>query len=99
MKDIPFKTNEPMALPTWGQVRTLGYYTLIRFSETLKLDAQYSKQLKANVVTNYADELLKDLEKQPYHTVMGKNAKDYSWGSSSVAANQGIALLYAYKIS
>jgi endoglucanase len=98
MKDILFKTNEPMALPTWSQVRTLGYYTLIRFSETLKVDAQFSKQLKANVVS-YSDELLKDLEKQPYHTVMGKNAKDYSWGSSSVAANQGIALLYAYKIT
>jgi endoglucanase len=98
MKDIPFKTNEPMALPTWSQVRTLGYYTLIRFSETLKVDAQFSKQLKANVVS-YSDELLKDLEKQPYQTVMGKNAKDYSWGSSSVAANQGIALLYAYKIT
>ncbi|WAC12784.1 glycoside hydrolase family 9 protein [Dyadobacter pollutisoli] len=98
IKDIPFRTNEPMALPTWSQVRTLGYYTLIRFSETLKLEAQLEKQLKTSVTT-YADELLKDLEKQPYHTVMGKNSKDYAWGSSSVAANQGIALLYAFKIS
>ncbi len=30
---------------------------------------------------------------------MGKSARDYSWGSNSVAANQGIALLYAYKLT
>ena len=30
---------------------------------------------------------------------MGKIARDYAWGSSSVAANQGIALLYAYRLS
>jgi endoglucanase len=30
---------------------------------------------------------------------MGKTARDYAWGSSSVAANQGIALLYAYRLS
>lgn len=30
---------------------------------------------------------------------MGKSTQDYAWGSSSVAANQGIALLYAHRLS
>jgi endoglucanase len=34
-----------------------------------------------------------------YQTVMGKTAKDYIWGSSAVAANQGIALIQAYRLT
>ena len=98
LKDIAFQADEPMPLPTWSQVKALGYYTIIRFAEELKSDPALSESLKTNVIS-FADNLLIDLEKQPYHTVMGKSAKDYSWGSSSVAANQGIALLYAFKLT
>ncbi|MCE6991731.1 glycoside hydrolase family 9 protein [Dyadobacter sp. CY323] len=97
LNGIALETDKPMPLPTWSQVRALGYYTLIRFSDELKLASNIADPLKASVV-KFADDLLVDLPKQPYHTVMGKNAKDYAWGSSSVAANQGIALIYAYSI-
>ena len=53
--------------------------------------------LKKMIIT-FADELLKEVNMQAYNTVMGKTAKDYMWGSSSHAANQGIALLQAYQI-
>lgn len=96
LKDINFNADQPMPLPTWSQVKTLGYYTMIRFADELKTDPALTNSLKKNIIS-FADNLLVDLEKQPYHTVMGKTAKDYSWGSSSVAANQGIALLYAFK--
>ncbi|MCF2502514.1 glycoside hydrolase family 9 protein [Dyadobacter sp. CY107] len=96
LKDISFNADQPMPLPTWSQVKTLGYYTMIRFADELKTDPALTNSLKKNIIS-FADNLLVDLEKQPYHTVMGKTAKDYSWGSSSVAANQGIALLYAFK--
>ncbi|MCF0060313.1 glycoside hydrolase family 9 protein [Dyadobacter chenwenxiniae] len=98
LKDIDFQAGQAMPLPTWSQVRTLGYYTLIRFAEEIKADPALTKSLEKNIIS-FADNLLTDLEKQPYHTVMGKTAKDYSWGSSSVAANQGIALLYAFKLT
>lgn len=98
LKEIDLELQQPMALPTWSQVKTLGYYTLLRFAEKLKLPTEQSGALQKNVL-NYASLLLTDLEKQPYHTVMGKNAQDYAWGSSSVAANQGIALLYAHRLS
>ncbi|MCF0039977.1 glycoside hydrolase family 9 protein [Dyadobacter fanqingshengii] len=96
LKDINFNADQPMPLPTWSQVKTLGYYTMIRFADELKTDPALTNSLKKNIIS-FADNLLVDLEKQPYHTVMGKTARDYSWGSSSVAANQGIALLYAFK--
>lgn len=98
LKDIAFDAKQPMPLPTWSQVKALGYYTMIRFADELKADPTLTNSLKNNVIA-FADSLLIDLEKQPYHTVMGKSAKDYSWGSSSVAANQGIALLYAFKLT
>lgn len=98
IKEIDLELQQPMALPTWSQVKTLGYYTLLRFAEKLKLPAGQSDALRKNVL-DYSTRLLTDLEKQPYNTVMGKVAQDYAWGSSSVAANQGIALLYAHRLS
>ncbi|MCE7063966.1 glycoside hydrolase family 9 protein [Dyadobacter sp. CY326] len=96
MQGIALEADQPVPLPTWSQVNTLGIYTLLRFSDELKADANLTNSLKKSVIS-FANNLLIDLEKQPYQTVMGKVAKDYSWGSSSVAANQGIALLYAFK--
>ncbi|KAA0992390.1 glycoside hydrolase family 9 protein [Dyadobacter aurulentus] len=98
LKNIDLKSGQPMTLPTWSMVHAMGYYTLIRSAERLKMEGALIDPIRNNV-RRFADGLLKDIEKQPYHTVMGKTAKDYSWGSSSVAANQGIALLYSYKIS
>ncbi|MGN7887828.1 glycoside hydrolase family 9 protein [Dyadobacter sp. 22481] len=98
IKDIDLELQQPMAPPTWSQVKTLGYYTLLRSAEKLKLPAEQSGLLRKSVL-NYSDQLLVDLEKQPYNTVMGKIAKDYAWGSSSVAANQGIALLKAHRLT
>lgn len=98
LKETDLELQQPMTLPTWSQVKTLGYYTLLRFAETLQLPAGQAGALHKTVL-NYADLLLTDLQNQPYHTVMGKTARDYAWGSSSVAANQGIALLHAYRLS
>jgi endoglucanase len=98
IKEIDLELQRPMALPTWSQVKTLGYYTLLRSMSTLKLPSGLATPLIKSVVA-YSDLLLTDLEKQPYHTVMGKTAQDYAWGSSSVAANQGVALMYAYRLT
>ena len=98
IQDISLETDKPMPLPTWSQVKALGYYTLLRFADDLKMESKISADLKRSVL-NFSDDLLKGYEKQPYHTIMGKSEKDFSWGSSSVAANQGVALLYAYKIT
>ncbi|GGB82756.1 glycoside hydrolase family 9 protein [Dyadobacter sediminis] len=95
---IVLETERAMPLPTWSQVKALGYYTLLRFADELKMESKRSADLKKNVLA-FSDDLIKGYQKQPYHTVMGKSEKDYSWGSSSVAANQGIALLYAYKLT
>ena len=98
LQNITFETEKPMPLPSWSQVKALGYYTILRTGEALKTETKFVNEIQQSVL-GFSDNLLTDLEKQPYNTVMGKTARDYAWGSSSVAANQGIALLYAFKIT
>lgn len=78
----------PMQLPSWSQVSMLGYYSLLRAGHPLQ------PQLE-----KWVDTMVSGVEAQPYHTVMGRTARDFIWGSSAVAANQGIALLYAYRFT
>lgn len=88
------KDEVVIQIPTWSQVKTLGYYTILRFQSK----SERGKAI-ATKLTAYADQLLKGSENQLYKTVIGGNIKDYSWGSSSVAANQGILLINAFKLT
>lgn len=83
--------DEKMPLPSWAQVRLLGYYTLARAGKELP-------RVKPRLLA-FADSLALGTEGQAFQTVMGKSARDFVWGSSAVAANQGIALLQAYRLS
>jgi endoglucanase len=86
-------------LPSWNQVRTLAYYSLARFEKQLTPIARKDIPILKEHLTEFAENLMSGIENQAYQTVMGKTAKDYIWGSSSVAANQGIALIQAYKLT
>jgi endoglucanase len=91
--------DEQTPLPSWGQVRTLAYYTLARFHTALTpLGQREVPQLKRRLVA-LADGLLQGYQASPYQTVMGKTAADYNWGSNSNAGNQGIALVQAYQLT
>ena len=88
-----------MPLPSWNQVRLLAYYSLLRHSDNLPQFASGYIEIIKIRLTRFADELIDSLEHQPYHAVMGKSRRDFVWGSNSVAANQGIALINAYHIT
>ncbi len=96
MDGVDFQLDASWSLPGWNQVKTLGYYTLLRTKQ--KLDPDFQSKLQ-NGLVSYASSLKDGLESQPYHTAMGKTPRDYAWGSSSVAANQGIVLLTAYRFT
>ena len=86
-------------LPSWGQVRTLAYYTLARFGpELTALGRKDLPQLKSRLLA-LADNLAQGSAMRAYQTVMGKSAADYNWGSNANAANQGVALVQAYRLS
>lgn len=88
-----------MPLPSWNNVRLLGYYTLARYENKLTSSAKDEfPALKKRILTT-VDKMTHGVNEQSYMTVMGKSAADYVWGSNSVAANQGILLIQAYKLS
>jgi endoglucanase len=95
----PMFHDKLMKIPSWNEVKLLGYYTLTRFKKKLTNTAiKDLPQLKARILRE-AENITKGVSDRAYMTVMGKSAKDYVWGSNSVAANQGILLIQAYKIS
>ena len=91
--------DDKTPLPSWNQVRLLGYYTLARFGKDLSSLGRKDLPEVKKRLTGFADELLKNVEQQAYQTVFGKSAGDYIWGSSAVAANQGIVLVQAYRLT
>jgi len=95
----PMLPDTLMPLPSWGNVRLLGYYTLARFEKKLKGAAGKDFPEIKRRILNSASSMISGIETRSYMTVMGKSARDFVWGSSSVAANQGILLIQAYKLS
>jgi len=94
-----FMADKSMPLPSWGQVKLLGYYSLIRNSKKLKGDLLPVIDTLKSRVTNMADGLIDGTDNRAYRTVFGKSARDFGWGSNSGAGNQGIALIQAYLIT
>lgn len=87
-------------LPSWNQVGMLGYYTILRvFKNNQQPQLNSIIQQVKNQLFNVADTYLRNISISPLHTPMGQSIKDFVWGSNSTAANQGIVLLYAYRIS
>ena len=77
----------------------LGYYTIARNSERIAATGYKNiAEIKKRIV-NYANGLIKDANKTAYRAVMYKKKANFIWGSNSVAANQGIALIQAYKLT
>ena len=99
MKDINLMPDVKMPLPTWSQVRLLGYYTLIKNSGTTGVNSlKELPELKRRLLA-FGDSLISGANQTAYETVMDKSARNFNWGSNSVAGNQGVALIQAYQLS
>jgi len=90
---------EALRVPTWSNVRTLGYYSLLRFEGRLKGGPIRQVPLIRKKLLSLADVWAAGVAGQGYGVVMGENVRDFSWGSNSVAANQGILLIRAYLLT
>ncbi|TAL68295.1 MAG: cellulase [Bacteroidetes bacterium] len=88
-----------MPLPSWGNVRLLGYYTLARFEKQLTNGAKKDFPMLKEHIIKGTDMMTEGTSDQAYQTVMGKSVNDFVWGSNSVAANQGILLIQAYRLT
>lgn len=91
--------SDQATVPGWGNVRSLAYYTMARLSEELAETAPGDILRAEEMIVAMADSLIRTGTDTGYRTVMDRSARNYIWGSSSVAANQGIALIQAYLIT
>ncbi|WP_297336357.1 glycoside hydrolase family 9 protein [Algoriphagus sp.] len=93
------KSDQAFKLPAWPTVSWLGYYSLIRHAGQLNhLPEEWLSVLKINLLDE-ARELVKMANQVAYKMPMGIKERDFGWGGNSVAANQGILLLYAYQLT
>ena len=86
-------------VPSWSNVQVLGYYALLHPDISLPAYSVNSVFLLKNRLTRLADSLLEHIDQNVFLSVLGKSRNDFGWGSNSLAANQSILLLYAFKSS
>ena len=88
--------NDPETLPSWGNVHMLGVYSLLRHPAAIA--PEIFERLKQHLL-QMADHYLSLAQSNAFHTVMGTSTRDFVWGSSAVAANQGILLINAWLLT
>jgi len=99
LKAVNLTPDNNMPLPAWGQVRLLGYYTLIKNNNLPGENVPKElPELKKRLLA-FADGLVNGTDSTAYQTVMDKSTHNFGWGSNSVAANEGVALIQAYKLT
>ena len=91
--------DDKMPLPSWNQVRLLGYYSILRNSDQLAATGfKLIPEIKQRFLA-FADDLIKGANETAYEAPMYKSPRNFIWGSNSVGANQGFALIQAYQLS
>jgi endoglucanase len=88
--------NSPGAyIPSWPNVRTLGLYTFANHLKTINVD---TNDVRTRLI-DLANSFRTSMDSSAYGVVMGVNTGDFNWGSNSVAANQGMELLIAFRLT
>ncbi len=87
----------PFGVPAWPSVNTLGVYSLA-FHRAHLGPALDSTAVKT-VLLNLAGSLRSAANASAYRVAMGIANGDFVWGSNGVAANQGMALVQAYRLT
>jgi endoglucanase len=84
-------------IPSWANVRILGLNTFAKNSKTIA--AKVDTNTVRSRLVGWANWLISLIPSSPYQTVMGAQSWMFSWGSNAVAANQGMQLLIAFRLT
>lgn len=93
-----FKTDE-MSLPSWGNVETLGVLTLLRHAKDRHINSLSDFSGLKEKILSFSDQLISGSSENTYHSIMGSKKSDFKWGSNSVACEQALLLIEAYKLT
>ncbi|HEY9258874.1 glycoside hydrolase family 9 protein [Chitinophaga sp.] len=90
--------SDKVNLPAWADVAMLGYYAMLR-AKNLPASTTATVTFMRTRVLDIANTYLEKAGSSAFRTVMGQSARDFIWGSNSVAANEGVLLLNAYRLT
>lgn len=86
------------SVPNWRNVRTMGIYSLAKHGNGMDHTTSGDVSSARELVIELADSLIEGVSGTGYR-VMDRDESNYVWGSSGVAANQGMALIQAYLLT
>lgn len=96
----------PAGVPSWDWVSPLAWISLAQHAD--RVQDRIPAELIRTKILETADRLKAEYAGSAYRVAMGafaedptfgKQLKDFVWGSNSVAANQGIMLIQAYRLA
>ena len=85
--------TDNLQIPNWAHVYTLGAYTLLRVK-----DSEFAPFFTEKVI-KVADGFVNAIPTNAFGVVMGQKISDFEWGSNAEAANQGVLLIQAYRLT
>ena len=91
--------NRKIDIPSWSNVQTLGLYTILRSRKQLTPLLQTEINLLRTQLIVLAGAQSRLVDTYAYRTPMEHSVDNFVWGSNAVAANQGILLLQAYRVT
>lgn len=98
--NIEFTLRTEFELPNWAKVNTLGLYSIIQNRDNLPEEFKPTVELVKTKIVDLATKLQKyQTNKSAFEVAMGLSNGNFNWGSNSTAANQGMLLMNAYKLT
>jgi endoglucanase len=91
--------NDRISIPSWGNVFTMGVYSILNHSKLLPEYTVSTTQALKTRFLEYVDGFFAKIPSSAFQTVMGQSQRDFAWGSNAVCANQGVMLMNAYKLT
>ncbi|MDB4883366.1 MAG: glycoside hydrolase family 9, partial [Gemmatimonadetes bacterium] len=93
---VPPVTSEPATVPSWNSVGTLALISLLDHRRELTSAVDTTKI--ADALLTLARSLRAAADSSPYGVAMSRR-QDFAWGSNAVAANQGLVLIQAARLT
>ncbi|MFN8416002.1 MAG: glycoside hydrolase family 9 protein [Cytophagaceae bacterium] len=98
--NIEFTIRNNFDTPTWAAVNTLGLYSLIQNRDNLPEEFAPTLDLVKEKIVSMASKMQKyQASKSEFGIVMGERGGNFNWGSNSTAANQGMMMMIAYRLT
>jgi endoglucanase len=88
-----------MVMPSWNDVGILAFYTLLNYKGEVPSAYKDKWEMMRNQILKMADGYTAYAKTSAFKMSMGQKENDFVWGSSSNAANQGILLLFAHRLT